>query len=395
MSFQRLTPMEFLMAEVVCKHDKTMEKATWDDRIHEFQKLDLKDPKTFAEASNPIGLRAAYLAYREADAGLPIGYMINLDASSSGLQLLSLLISCIDSWMLCGGDLDRCVDAYVEIYNSMGLHKLTRKQVKQAIMTAFYGSTRTPEMTFGKDVELFYYTVSTMAPGAWQLNLDLQEVWNRLRGSVYSWILPDNFHACIETKKAEYQDFTMLGKQLTITKYVDGRPDFHKGLGPNLIHSVDGFIVREMARRCMYDPKRILSILELAQEGKTHGTGGKSGPMVQLLWEQFQRTGFLSTRIFDYLYEDTLGYVDMGHILGLISSLPMKPFQLVTNHDCFRCHPNYGNDLRLQYNRILADINDSKMLQAMVSDVLGKPTKIRKFGQIDRKLILNSNYALS
>lgn len=395
MSFQRLTPMDFLMAEVVCKHDKTMEKATWNDRIREFQILDLKDPKTFSEASNPIGLRAAYLAYREAEAGLPTGYMISLDASSSGLQLLSLLISCLDSWMLCGGDLDRCVDAYIEIYNAMGLTKLTRKQVKQAIMTSLYGSTRTPEMTFGNNVDLFYDTISEMAPGAWQLNLDLQDVWLRLKGSVYNWVLPDNFHACIETKKPEYQAFTMLGKELLITKYVDGRPEFHKGLGPNLIHSVDGFIVREMVRRCMYNPARILQILELIQAGKTHGTGGKSGPMVQTLWDQFKRTGFLSTRIFDYLYEDTLGFVDCGHILGLISSLPMKPFQLVTNHDCFRCHPNYGNDLRLQYNRILADINDSKMLQAMVSDVLGRPTKIRKFGTIDRNLILNSNYALS
>lgn len=395
MSFQRLTPAQFLMAEVVCKHDKTMEKATWNDRIQAFQTLDFKNPKTFSEASNPIGLRAAYLAHREAESGLPTGYMISLDASSSGLQLLSLLVSCIDSWMLCGGDLDRCVDAYIEIYNTMGLTKLTRKQVKQAIMTAFYGSTRTPERTFGKNIDLFYDTVSDMAPGAWQLNLDLQEVWHRLRGSVYSWTLPDNFHACIETKKPEYQGFTMLGVDLQITKYVDGRPDFHKGLGPNLIHSVDGFIVREMARRCMYDAGTILRILELIKAQKTHGTGGKSGPMIQTLWDHFKRTGFLSARIFDYLYEDTMGYVDAGHILDLIASLPMKPFQIVTNHDCFRCHPNYGNDLRLQYNHILADINDSKMLQAMVSDVLDRPTKIRKYGTIDRNLILNANYALS
>jgi len=395
MSFLRLTPMEFLKAEVVCKHDKTKEKATWNDRVIAFNSLDLNDPKTFSGASNPIGLRAAYLALREAQSGLPTGYMISLDASSSGLQLLALLVSCTKSWMLCGGDLNRCVDAYIEIYDAMGLPKLTRKQVKQAIMTAFYGSTRTPKDTFGKDLDLFYDTVSSMAPGAWQLNLDLQEVWNRLRGSVYSWVLPDNFHACIETKKAEHQGFTMMGKKMQITKYVDGRPDFHKGLGPNLIHSVDGFIVREMARRCMYKPQRILHILELIKNNKTSGTGGRSAEMTQILWSEYKRSGFLSTRIFDHLYKDTMGYVDPGVIAELINSLPMKPFQIVTNHDCFRCHPNYGNDMRLQYNRILADINDSKMLQSMVSDVLGRPIKIKKFGTIDRNLILNSNYALS
>lgn len=395
MSFHRLTPMEFLKAEVVCKHNKAMEKATWNDRITMFDNLNFSDPKTFNNASNPIGLRAAYLALRQAQSGLPTGYMISLDASSSGLQLLALLVSCIKSWMLCGGDLNRCVDAYVEIYNSMGLHKLSRKQVKQAIMTSFYGSTRTPKNTFGKDLDLFYDTVSSMAPGAWQLNLDLQEVWNRLRGSVYAWVLPDNFHACIETKKPEHQGFTMMGKKMQITKYVDGRPDFHKGLGPNLIHSVDGFIVREMARRCMYNPKRILEILELIKNKKTTGTGGRSAEMTQIIWNQYKRSGYLSARIFDYLYKDTMGYVDQDVVVELINSLPMTPFQIVTNHDCFRCHPNYGNDMRLQYNRILADINDSKMLQAMVSDVLGRSIKIKKFGTIDRNLILNSNYALS
>ena len=96
---------------------------------------------------------------------------------------------------------------------------------------------------------------------------------------------------------------------------------------------IDGFIVREMARRCMYNVNRVLQILELIKERKTHGTGGKSAPMVQTLWEQFKRTGFLSARILDHLYEDTMGLVDAGHILDLIASLPMKPFQMVTNHD--------------------------------------------------------------
>lgn len=395
MSFQRLKPLEYLQAEVVCKQNKAMEKATWDDRIAEFKSLNFNDPKTFSSASNPIGLRAAHLALNQATSNLPFGYMISLDASASGLQLLSLLVSCNKSWMLCGGTLDRCVDAYIEIYNAMGLFKLTRKQVKAAVMTAFYGSTRTPETTFGKDVDLFYDTVSDMAPGAWQLNLDLQEVWHRLRGSTYSWVLPDNFHACIETKKPEYQGFEMFGQKMQITKYVDGRPDFHKGLGPNVIHSVDGFIVREIIRRCMYNPARILEILELIKAGRRAGTTGRSGLMVKVLWDLYKKTGFLSMRILDYLYEDTMGLVDTNAIVELINSLPMKPFQVVTNHDCFRCHPNYGNDMRLQYNRILADLNDSKLLQSMVSDILGRPTKIRKFGTIDRNLILNSNYALS
>lgn len=117
--------------------------------------------------------------------------------------------------------------------------------------------------------------------------------------------------------------------------------------------------------------------------------------MVQVLWSHYKDLGFLSARILDYLYEDTLGLVDAGHILDLLCSLPMQPFKFISNHDCFRCHPNYGDDLRKQYNKILADINDSTMLKSIVSQIAGRPRKIRKFGHIDRGLILNANYTLA
>lgn len=61
----------------------------------------------------------------------------------------------------------------------------------------------------------------------------------------------------------------------------------------------------------------------------------------------------------------------------------------------FRCHPNYGNDLRLQYNRIMADINDSKMLESMAKQVAHAGIKTNKVGHIDRDLILNANYMLA
>jgi hypothetical protein len=395
-TFQTLTGLQYLKAEVACKWNKALEKKTWDERLAAFETINFDDPKTFKNASNPIGLRSAFMALQEVQSGLPTGYTISLDATSSGLQLLSLLVSCPDSWQLCGGNNSSCTSAYTLIYEAMNIgSKLTFKQVKNAIMTAFYGSSAIPERIFGLDLDVFYDTISDMAPGAWQLNLDLQTLWDMINRPDYEWVLPDNFHAHIETKVGVQEPFTLLGKKLEITKYVTGRPDFHKGLGPNLIHSVDALVVREMARRCMYKPSKIISIIELIQAGKTHGTTGASAGMVSLLWKHYKDTGFLSARILDYLYEDTLGLVDAGEILELIMSFPMKPFQIITNHDCFRCHPNYGNDIRRQYNRILADINDSTLLQSLVSQVARKPKKVRKYGHIDRNEVLHSNYALA
>ncbi len=91
---QELSGTQYLQAEIACKHDKTMEKETWDTRIAHFNNMDFKDPKTFKKASDPIGLRAATVAFDETQNKVPSGYMISLDACSSGLQILSLLVSC-------------------------------------------------------------------------------------------------------------------------------------------------------------------------------------------------------------------------------------------------------------------------------------------------------------
>lgn len=134
--FRELTGKEYLMADIACKHDKAYEKKGWDERIQHFAELDFTKQETFKEASNPIGLRAAYLALQDALKAIPSGYLISLDAPSSGLQLLSLLVSCPISWKLCGGD-ENIMDAYAEIFLHMntGLN-LDRKDVKQSIMTA-------------------------------------------------------------------------------------------------------------------------------------------------------------------------------------------------------------------------------------------------------------------
>ena len=393
--FRELTGREYLMADIACKHDKAYEKLGWDDRLFHFSQIDFKDPKTFKNASNPVGLRAAYLALEDTALKQPSGYMISLDAASSGLQLLSLLVSCPTSWKLCGGD-ENVMDAYAEIFLHMntGL-TIDRKDVKQSIMTALYGSTATPKAVFGDDIDVFYETMELMAPGAWDLNLGIQELWDEIDGTTYDWIMPDNFYACIETHDKEIISFKFLDEEFQVVQKVNERPRFHKGLGPNLIHGVDGLIVREMYRRCQYDISTMKRVLGLIADGVEGGTDGKSMDMVETLWNHYLNSGFLSVRILDYLYEDTCGLVDMTVITDLVANMPHKPFELVCVHDCFRCHPNYGNDLRRQYNQILADLNDSNLLAYIATQVADQQIAARKVGIIPRDVILNANYTLS
>ena len=393
--FRELTGKEYIMADIACKHDKAYEKKGWDERLNHFSEIDFSDKKTFKEASNPVGLRAAYVALTAALQDKPTGYLISLDAASSGLQLLSLLVSCPTSWKLCGGD-ENILDAYAEIFVNMHTDlSLDRADVKQSIMTALYGSTATPKAVFGENIDVFYETMELLAPGAWDLNLGIQELWDEIDGTVYDWVMPDNFYACIETYDREMKNFTFLDKEYQVVqKIMDQRPKFHKGLGPNLIHSVDGMVVREMYRRCQFDGRVTKRVAEAIVNGKK-GTDGKSAEIVKTLWKHYEDCGFLSVRILDFLYDDTIGLVDQMVIAKLIQSLPNKAFELVCVHDCFRCHPNYGNDLRRQYNTILADINDSHLLPYIASQVSNQDIKARKVGVIDREVILNANYSLS
>lgn len=60
----------------------------------------------------------------------------------------------------------------------------------------------------------------------------------------------------------------------------------------------------------------------------------------------------------------------------------------------FRCHPNYGNDLRRQYNQILHDMAKSDLLADLVSQLLGHRVSYTKFDDFADE-ILDADYTLS
>lgn len=63
--------------------------------------------------------------------------------------------------------------------------------------------------------------------------------------------------------------------------------------------------------------------------------------------------------------------------------------------DCFRVLPNYGNDLREQYNRQLMLIAKSNLLGYLLSQITGRQLTIGKLDPNLWKDILTADYALS
>jgi hypothetical protein len=182
------------------------------------------------------------------------------------------------------------------------------------------------------------------------------------------------------------------------TYYMVNQPtEEGRSLGANCIHSIDGMIVREITRRCSYSVDKVLEIagfLDAVVVGKHHQKDEDS-KMVSRLWKHYEECGYLSTRILDHLHAHNVDLVDRKVIWELIESLPEKPFTVIAVHDCFRVLPNYGNDLREQYNRQLMLIAKSNLLQYLLSQICGRQLNIGKLDPNLWKDVMDTDYALS
>lgn len=404
MTMQTFTGREYLKIDIANNfgHDKLL----WDQRLNWFHQNEDKLDDLVSIAKEPALFFAAVQAYRKVLAGEKIGYMISLDATSSGLQLLAALTGCPHTARLCNViNTGAREDAYTNVYDHMlkivnDTAKIARDDVKNAVMTAFYTSRAEPKRVFGEGalLDIFYHTLEDKAPGAWELNEAMLAMWNP-NALEHSWILPDNFHVHVKVMAPVKETVHFLNEPFDVYYQVNKPMREGRSLGANTIHSIDGMIVRELTRRCDYNPKRIDYLYKLLDKGSFTDAklvdASPDATMVRILWGKFQDSGYLSARILDYLTEETMGLTDLREIKELLDSLPFRPFKVVSIHDCFRVLPHYGNDLREQYNLQLQLIAKSDMLQDIVRQLIGKPIVLNKLDPSMWKTIKNANYALS
>jgi Schitoviridae RNA polymerase len=398
--FQTFTAREYLKIDIANNfgHDKL----TWADRIQWFDAHEQQLEDLIQGAKEPALYYAGCKAWRDVQQGKPIGYMISLDATSSGLQLLAALTG--DRWAaeLCNVvDTGSREDAYTTIYHDMlgqigEGSKISRDDTKQAIMTAFYSSKAVPKQVFGEGslLDVFYDTLSNRAPGAWELNEEFVDLWDPT-ALEHSWILPDNFHVHIKVMSRVRETVHFLNAPYDVF-YNENQPtDEGRSLGANTIHSIDGMIVREMIRHCDYDVFNIARCWELFSGFQGTETKGKDNALVAQLWAHYKASGYLSARILTHLSPKNIGLVNHQVIKDLLVSLPDRPFKVISVHDCFRCLPRYANDLRRQYNIQLQLIAKSNMLTWLLSQVAGRNISITKLDPTLSSSIADTNYALS
>ena len=306
------------------------DKLTWSERINWFNKQLNFDLDTFDE---PILGSKAIQAYLDSKKGIPTGYTMSIDATASGLQIMSALSGCKVTAKACNMiNTGKREDIYQFVADKMNtilkaINKVTRKDVKKPVMTTFYNSEANPKETFNKhQLAAFYESLDDTLPGALDVMEAVNQYWD-YESDVHMWTLPDGHVARVPV--TEMNDVRIEVDELnhrTFTyRYNKQQPsENYRSLVANIVHSVDGYVAREMVRRC--------------------------------------------------------------HSMKI---------QLVHIHDCFVFSPDYLQVVSQTYREILAEIANSDLLSDILSEISGNYVPVTKLSTDLAKDILNSEYMLS
>jgi hypothetical protein len=366
--------------------------------------------------NKPLYMKAC-MAIRKAQRGEPTGHLVGLDACCSGIQVMSALTGCVVGATNTGlVNPNVRADAYTictDIMNQElgGGLVVSRGDAKDALMTSYYGSKKVPKEIFGEDtpeLSAFYQGAFKVAPGAWELLQDLLGSWQPY-ALEHRWKLPDGFDARVKVmqKKETRIEVDELDHATFTYEYYENEGT-KAGLSnvANVVHSVDAYILRCIHRRCNYQADDVSFVQQLIQQEQgrrlIHDFGAEPllmGTQLGYYVGLYIETGMADAVILPYINATNVDQLSDEHLRELeelIDTLLVhKPFEIITVHDEFKCHPNNMNHLRQHYINVFAELADSNLLASILSQIHGKPGTFTKLSNNLSTLIRGSNYALS
>lgn len=416
---QTFTGFEYILIDIANQfgHDKW----TFEQRI-EWVKDNLPALESLTPLADckPLYIKGV-MALRKAQAGQPTGHIIGFDACCSGIQMMSALTGCI-AGATATGMVDPAVraDAYSKATEIMctilgNSHvAVSRDDAKTALMTAFYGSRAEPKAIFGEDtpeISAFYEAANTLAPGAWELLQDLLGSWQPFALS-HQWQLPDGFEARVkvmERVESRIEVDELDHATFTYEYYINQGSKNGLSNAANVTHSVDAYVLRCIHRRCNYNPEVVAyadqciqaELLGRSLYGQMTAEDSKYYLDTKLSYyiELYNRTGMADAVILPYLTQENVTCLSQKHLEALAAivkgMLAYRPFEVITVHDEFKCGPNHMNHLRQQYINVLAELAESNLLDAILSQLHGVQGHFTKLSSNLGSLIRGSNYALS
>lgn len=233
-----------------------LDKEDWPTRMlwTEIHKDELD--KFIPDAEESLLYEKAIHAYKQMRQGFSIGHNVFLDATASGLQIMAALSGCKKTAhhvnMI---DTGKREDVYIEVAGLMNneldpLQYVDRPKVKKPVMTHYYNKSKQDTLTDDQK-QAFYHVLAHSFEGAEAVKDVTNDYWDST-AMAHSWTLPDGHIAKvlvtdIATARIEVDE---LDHTTFAYRFESNQPSTTKtSLVPNIIHSIDGYIVREMIRR--------------------------------------------------------------------------------------------------------------------------------------------------
>lgn len=418
--FKHYLPIDYICIDIAncvgTQGDFKGDKELFEDRIKWVKENfnQLEDYIDVAE-DKPLYIKAVK-ALRDSVAGNPIGHLVALDATCSGIQIMSAITGCIKGADATGLVSSKRADAYTDVTKAMNnilqLKGLTgivvpRKDVKRAVMTSGYGSTMVPKEVFGEGdlLAVFYQAAFNVAPAAFELMSDLLDTW-QADALAHNWVMPDNFHVNIKVMQSkEVRVEVDELNHTTFTTNIKINEGSKKGLAnvANVIHSIDGYLLRTIIRRCSFVQSKVeASVLAITAELMARQSGsttkGELDAELENMLNIYQYSNMLDVSIIDYITTSNIGHVPNNLLVKLNATLnkmlELGSSPVLTVHDAFRAHPNHCNAVRYWYKECMAELAESTVLQFIVSQIVKQPVQYVKKSQNLAGLIRKSNYAI-
>ena len=205
--------------------------------------------------------------------------LISLDAVNQALQLYGVLRGDLQTSMsACVGSADVRYDAYQLLADKLNEHLSTtvfnRDICKKPLMTTLYGKKDVSGVLienlllddkeqevgrlrlleedsegnswFAEHVSNTLYELFPLAIDTMQHILD--EIQDKSK-TQYNWTLPDGFIVKYDVKTIVEFDIMLFGVHIEGNYDTYGANEHNRGLSPNVIHSIDGYIAREVIRK--------------------------------------------------------------------------------------------------------------------------------------------------
>lgn len=357
-----------------------------------------------AVADNKPHFTGSALAIWDTIQGEASNWTVAQDSASSGAQLMSCLMKCETGMYntgVLGTDFPDLYTTVNEKLSNGGLD-IPRKLLKKGMIPHMYASTAAPEAIFGDNYPMFLTAYAQSVPMAQLLSDALVNAWNSA-ATEHCWELPDGFDVRVpvlvtEEKQIPYKEHKFAYRFQRIGTKEKGKAAGTKSLSPNVIHSYDAYVLRELARRCNYDVSVLGAALEALWEMPAGKVDIESATALKRCEQRFKKYGQVSLVAVEHINAGSVRYISDEYrntLIELINEvMDHTSFEIKTVHDEFSCLPNHVTKMKQHYNRILQETYLGKWMYVVLERLSGRTLVAPKVDQDIAQQILNAPFSI-